>query len=201
VVALLLVLVFVALRLSLNVRTDATFSALMALDTRAVVAPPPPAAVAAPAAPVPPRLAQLLKADIDAGALQVQDLADRSVVTLRGDALFDPGSADPVARSHPLFDHIAAALNQLPGPVLVSGHSDNQPIRSLRFPSNWHLSKERADNVRRLLASAVKPERLSAESRADAEPLADNGSAEGRARNRRVEITLFAAAAPVAAPK
>ncbi|MFM2067383.1 MAG: hypothetical protein RLZZ584_2292 [Pseudomonadota bacterium] len=192
VAALLLVLVFVVLRLTLNMRTDLTFSALQALDARAAVAPPP-AVPAPPPPPAPPRLAQLLKADIDTGAVQVQDLADRSIVTLRGDALFDPGSADPVARSHALFEHIAAALNQLPGQVQVSGHSDNQPIRSLRFPSNWHLSKERAENVRKLLATTVKPERLSSESRADAEPVADNGSPEGRARNRRVEITLFAA--------
>jgi type VI secretion system protein ImpK len=93
-----------------------------------------------------------------------------------------------------LFERIAAALNQLPGQVLVSGHSDNQPIRSLRYPSNWHLSKDRAENVLRQLATTVKPTRLGSESRADAEPVADNGSAEGRARNRRVEITLFAAA-------
>jgi type VI secretion system protein ImpK len=202
VLALLLVMAFVGLRLSLNVRTDATFSALMSLDARAAAAPPPaaPAVPAPPVPPPPPRLAQLLKADIDSGVLQVQDLADRSIVTLRGDALFDPGSADPVARSRPLFEHIAAALNQLPGTVMVSGHSDNQPIRSLRFPSNWHLSRERAENVRRLLAAAsVNPQRLGAESRADAEPVADNASAEGRARNRRVEITLLAGNAPMGA--
>jgi type VI secretion system protein ImpK len=197
-VALLLVLVFVALRLSINVRTDATFAALQAIDARAAVAPPPapPAVPTPPAAPPAPRLAQLLQADVAAGSLQVQDLADRSIVTLRGDALFDPGSAEPVAKARPLFERIAAALNQLPGQVLVSGHSDNQPIRSLRYPSNWHLSKDRADNVLRQLASTLPPARLGSESRADAEPVADNSSAEGRARNRRVEITLFAGATP-----
>jgi len=97
-------------------------------------------------------------------------------------------------RAVPLFNRVAAALNQVPGQVLVSGHTDNQPIRSLRFPSNWHLSKERAASVQRLLAASVKPERLSAEGRADTEPVADNGSAEGRARNRRVEILLTATA-------
>ena len=191
--AVLLMLVFITLRLTLNAQTDATFAALQSLGAKAAVAPPaPPPAVAPP--PPPPRLAALLKSDIDAGAVQVQDLADRSVVTLRGDTLFDPGSAEVAARSRQLFERIAVALNQVPGQVLISGHSDNQPIRSLRFPSNWHLSKERALSVRNLLASTVKPERLGAEGRADTEPLADNGTAEGRAKNRRVEITLSAAA-------
>ena len=78
--------------------------------------------------------------------------------------------------------------------MVISGHTDNQPIRSLRFPSNWHLSKDRAASAKVLLSGAVKPERLAAEGRADTEPVADNSSAEGRARNRRVEITLLAAA-------
>ena len=187
---LLLALVFMALRLSLNVQTDATFSTLQGLDAKAAKpAPPPP-----PTAPVPPRLALLLQPDIAAGLVQVKDLPDRSTITVLGDTLFDPGSADVAGRSQALFGRVAAALNQMPGHVLVSGHTDNQPIRSLRYPSNWHLSKERADSVRKLLAGTVQPDRLSAEGRAETEPVADNGSADGRARNRRVEILLTAAA-------
>jgi type VI secretion system protein ImpK len=189
-VALLLMIVFVALRLSVNARTDSTFAALQSIDAKAAVAPPPPPPAVAP----PPRLAQLLKPDIDAGKLQVADLADRSVVTILGDTLFAPGSADVSSRAEPLFADIAAALNKVPGQVVVSGHTDNVPIRSLRYPSNWHLSKDRAENVRALLAATVDPKRLSAEGRADTEPVADNGTAAGRAKNRRVEITLLAAA-------
>lgn len=190
--AVLLLLVFLALRLSLGAQTDPGFAALQGLDVRAApaAAAPPPSAV-----PVPPRLAQLLKADIAAGAVQVQDLADRSVVTVLGDTLFDSGSGDVVARAEPLFGRIAAALNQLPGRVVVSGHTDNQAIRSLRYPSNWHLSVARAQSVLRLLAGTVAPARLSAEGRAELEPVADNSRPEGRARNRRVEITLTVAAA------
>ncbi len=188
--ALLLLLVFVALRFSLNAQTDLSFSALQGLDAQAAKPPPRPP----PSTPPPPRLAQLLRADISTGALQVEDLADRSVVVVLGDSLFDPGSADVADRALPLFRHIAAALNQVPGHVLISGHSDNEPIRTLRFPSNWHLSKERAESVRKLLAAQVQPGRLNAEGRAETEPVADNSTAEGRARNRRVEITLTAAA-------
>jgi type VI secretion system protein ImpK len=75
--------------------------------------------------------------------------------------------------------------------VLVTGHTDNQPIRSVRYPSNWHLSQERAGSVKALLAGVIKPERLRAEGRADAEPVESNATPAGRARNRRVEITLF----------
>jgi type VI secretion system protein ImpK len=186
-----LLALFLVLRLTLNAQTDATFTALQTIAPRTVPAAAPPPT---PAAPPPPRLAQLLKGDIDAGAVQVQDLADRSVVTLRGDGVFDPGSADVAAKARPLFERIGAALNQVPGAVLVAGHTDNQPIRSLRFPSNWHLSKDRAASAKALLGSFVKPERISAEGRADTEPLADNASAAGRAKNRRVEVTLFATA-------
>jgi type VI secretion system protein ImpK len=98
-------------------------------------------------------------------------------------------------KARPMFERIGAALNQVPGPVLIAGHTDNQPIRTLRFPSNWHLSKDRAASVKALLGGFVKPERLTAEGRADTEPLADNVAAEGRAKNRRVEITLLATAA------
>jgi len=192
---LLLALVFAALRLSLNVQTDTTFSALQALDASAVAPAPAAPAPVAPATPVPPRLAQLLQPDIAAGLVQVADQADRSTVTVLGDTLFDPGSADVASRAVPLFNRVAAALNQVPGRVLVSGHTDNQPIRSLRFPSNWHLSKARADSVMQLLAASVKPARLSAEGRADTEPVATNATAEGRARNRRVEILLTTTAA------
>ena len=194
--ALLLMLVFAALRLSLGAQTDASFSAVQGLADKAAVAPAPAApTVATPAPPPPPpRLAQLLKSDIDAGFVQVKDMADRSLITLKGDGLFDAGSADVASRSKPLFERIAAALNQVPGQVLISGHTDSQPIRSIRFPSNWHLSKDRAQSVRSLLDSQVKPERLSAEGRADTEPVADNNSAEGRALNRRVEIMLSVAA-------
>jgi type VI secretion system protein ImpK len=189
--AALLLLVFVMLRLTLNAQTDAAFTALQALDSTtapAAAPPPPPAALAAP------RLAGLLKPDIDAGLVEVRDQADRSVVTLRGDGVFDPGSAEVSSRSIALFARIAAALNQVPGAVVVAGHTDNQPIRSLKFPSNWHLSKDRANSVKVLLSATVPAARVAAEGRADTEPVADNSAAEGRARNRRVEITLLAAA-------
>ena len=187
--AALLLAVFVVMRLSLNAQTDTTFSALQAVGTQApaapVVAPPP-----EPATPPPPRLAALLAGDIQAGKVAVRDLADRSIVTLQGDGMFAAGSSDVQDAERPRLARVGAALAKVPGTVIISGHSDSVPIRSLRFPSNWHLSKARALSVRDLLAAQVDPARMTAEGRADTEPVDDNGSAAGRARNRRVEIAL-----------
>ncbi len=99
----------------------------------------------------------------------------------------------------PLLERIARALAVVPGRVVVLGHTDNQPInRAGRFPSNWDLSRERAKAVvADLAASGPDASRFSSEGRADSEPIASNSTAEGRARNRRVEIVLYA---PSAAP-
>jgi type VI secretion system protein ImpK len=139
-----------------------------------------------------PRLAEFLAPEIADGRVSVDDRVDRSVVTLHGDAVFKPGSADIDAGMRPLIARIAAALNAVPGNVLVTGHTDDRPIRSARFPSNWELSQERAANVRDLLAATLPAARLKAEGKGDADPVAPNDSLAGRALNRRVEVTLFA---------
>jgi type VI secretion system protein ImpK len=75
---------------------------------------------------------------------------------------------------------------------MVIGHSDNQPIRTVRFPSNFHLSTARAEAAAAIIADAAgNAARFNAEGRADAEPLADNRTAEGREQNRRVEVVLL----------
>ncbi len=189
-VGLVLFGVYLGLRLSINDRSDPVFAGLQGLDVKAapMAAPPPPVPAAAP------RLATFLKPEIDAGLVQVRDLSDRSIVIVKGDGFFEPGSAVISDRVKPLLVRIDAGLQASPGNVLVTGHTDNQPIRSLRYPSNWHLSQDRATAVKALLTS-LKPERLRAEGRADAEPVETNATAAGRARNRRVEITLMIPAA------
>jgi type VI secretion system protein ImpK len=149
----------------------------------AAAPPPVPAAV--------PRLATFLKPEIEQGLVQVRDLADRSIVIIKGDGFFEPGSSVIADRTRPLLARIAAGLQATPGNVSITGHTDNQPIHTLRYPSNWNLSQDRADSVKALLAqSGVKPERMRAEGKADAEPVDSNATPTGRARNRRVEITL-----------
>lgn len=183
--ALLLMLVYIGLRFSINGASDAVFASLRGFDvkTAAVAAPTPP--------PAAPRLAGLLDLDVKAGLVQVNDLADRSIVIIKGDGLFNPGSAEVSSELRPLVLRIGEALQRMKGQVQITGHTDNQPIRSLRFPSNWHLSQARAEAFRNLLAERVEIGRLRAEGKADAEAVADNATPAGRAKNRRVEVTLM----------
>lgn len=143
-------------------------------------------------APAPkPRLAQLLAPEIEAKQVSVRDLKLESVVTLLGETVFESGSAAPTARAVELLRKVAAALDQVEGTVLVTGHTDNVPTRTLRYASNFALSKERAANVQALVAGMLKDgQRVGAEGKGDTEPVAPNETAEGRALNRRVEITL-----------
>ncbi|CAN0586924.1 unnamed protein product, partial [Ectocarpus sp. 12 AP-2014] len=88
-------------------------------------------------------------------------------------------------------NRVADALNDESGPVIVTGHSDNVPIRSSRFPDNLALSLARAKSVMDgMKGQMTDASRLSAEGRADKEPLADNATREGRAANRRIEVLL-----------
>jgi type VI secretion system protein ImpK len=191
-VGLLLLCVFLALRLGLSSSSDRAFNALRGFDTKVerVSAP------VAPPAPVAPRLSQDLQAEIQAGRLSVRDGVDRSLIVVKGDGLFESGSADLKADILPLVARIGQALLQHPGQVLITGHTDSQPIRSVRWASNWHLSQARAESFRKALADAVPAQRLRAEGRADGEAADSNATPEGRARNRRVEVTLFIQAAP-----
>lgn len=182
-----LALVFVTASLDLNARTDGTFAALRALDAHAV-----PSAATSAATPESTRLAALLQSDLGAGLFELRESRDRSVLTLAADRIFEAEGADLREQAKPLLTRIARALDRLPGPVLITGHTDNEPVRTLRFPSNWHLSRDRAASVKALLRGSMKAERLAAEGHADTEPLADNESPAGRARNRRIEITLMA---------
>jgi len=188
--ALVLGLIFVALRIKLGDDAAPIFAALQALDAKAatVAAAPPPAP---PPVAQKPRLAGFLKPEIAAGLVEVRDFPDRSVVIIKGDGFFNPGSSDIDRAVQPLLARIAVALHETPGAVQINGHTDSQPINTVRFPSNWHLSKARADAVKDALSATVSPQRMRTEGRADGEPVADNGSAEGRSKNRRVELTLF----------
>lgn len=184
--ALLMMGVYLSLLFSLGARSDPVFGQVQSLRlTPPVVAEPQPAPK--------PRLAQFLQSDIKAGLVAVRDEIDRSVVTIRGDGAFATGSATLLPEREVLMGRIADALAQVNGNVLVTGHTDSQPIaRSARFPSNWHLSEERARTVRDLLVShKVAADRIRAEGRADAEPVVANDTAANRAMNRRVEVTLF----------
>lgn len=193
--AITLLLLVVAYRLAsfaLNRDSDPAFSAISALKAGTPI----PAATAAPAAPAPARLAHFLAPEIQANRVAVRDLADRSIVTARGDGLFEAGSATLSPSFAELLERIGAAVAKVDGSVLVRGHTDNRPIRSARFPSNWHLSQARAEAVALALQASLgnRPTRIRTEGSADSEPVASNDTPEGRAQNRRVEIIVFPAA-------
>ena len=193
VAALVLGVLHLSLSLSLSDQSDPVFAQIQSLRLA------PPMVTVAQAAPRP-RLAQFLQADIKAGLVTVRDEVDRSVVTLRGDGLFEAASAALIPEREALLIRIAEALVLAGGQVLVTGHTDSAPMRSARFPSNWHLSEERARNVQRLLVEHKVPvERVLAEGRADREPVVSNDSAVNRAMNRRVEVTLMAVRSPIGA--
>jgi chemotaxis protein MotB len=106
--------------------------------------------------------------------------------------LFDSGSDTLQPAGLPLLGEISHLLNvDHKHPITVEGNTDNQPIQSSLFPSNWELSTDRATTVvRYLIAHGVQDQRLSAAGYADLHPLASNATATGRARNRRVDIVL-----------
>lgn len=82
-------------------------------------------------------------------------------------------------------------LNSVPHHIVVAGHTDTRTIRNARYPSNWELSGARAGSVVRYLQQqGIAGSRLSAVGLADTRPLGDNTTLEGRAKNRRVELTL-----------
>jgi type VI secretion system protein ImpK len=185
-VAALLGVVFIGLRLYLNYRSDTTYAQVAALKL--------PGAVVAPVIPAKkPRLAGFLEAEVKEGRVALIESDDRSIIRLRGDQFFASGSAEPLANAVATLSKIGDALAKVPGEVLVTGHSDNQPIRSIRFPSNWHLSAARADSVKNALIAQVEPGRMKISGKAESEPIAANDNPENRAKNRRVDITLIPA--------
>jgi len=136
--------------------------------------------------------AYLLKNDLkDKVNLQI----DRRglVVSLKEAGFFDSGSAEIRASSYPLLAKIAESLVDYSNTIRVEGHTDNIPISTQTFPSNWELSTARSTNIVRHLVSYYKfePEKLSATGYAEFRAVADNGSAEGRAKNRRVDIVVL----------
>lgn len=139
-------------------------------------------------------VSDLEKAVLDADAaqeVQVEVQPDGVLFRLDAPFLFASGGADLAPEAAPVLDKMAEVLARHPDRVRVEGHTDAIPIHSAKFASNWELSAARAVTVARYFQSrGVAPERMSATGYGEFKPLAGNDSAEGRARNRRVEIFL-----------
>jgi chemotaxis protein MotB len=132
------------------------------------------------------------KSLIDAGKLKVRIVEGRMVVVLATDILFGSGSAALSKDGKAAIAEVARLLADIPERKFqVEGHSDNVPIATQQYPSNWELASSRAVNVVKAMIEAGMPkDRVSAASFADSRPAQPNDSPEGKAANRRIEISI-----------
>jgi chemotaxis protein MotB len=139
-------------------------------------------------------LATSLDKEIRAGQVRLTELKGKLTVRLAEKVLFASGSATIGKDGRAALSKIAEAFRGVTGRIIrVEGHTDNVPIRTARFPSNWELSAARAIAVVRLLQEdGVDPSLLGAAGYAENQPVASNDTSEGRAENRRIEISLAA---------
>ncbi|RWF51740.1 MAG: type VI secretion system protein TssL [Mesorhizobium sp.] len=199
----LLTAVFFALRVIITNEGDALAGALLALDPstpiaieRASVVPSAaPVKVAPPVAPTPSQIDRIhtaLAKNIARGGLTVGTQGRFIVVEINNLLLFQSGRAEIRPEFGPIAADIAAALEPEPGPITIVGHTDNvKPRKSSAFKSNFDLSVARAKAVEAMMAPRFSdPSRITVDGKGEDEPIADNATPEGRARNRRVDVMI-----------
>jgi chemotaxis protein MotB len=137
-------------------------------------------------------LKEALKNEIEEGLVAVESDASRIIIRINEKGSFSSGSADFNPGFLDVIDRISDAVVRAPGRVIVAGHTDDVPIYTSKFRSNWELSSARAVTVVHalLMNPGVSQERVLVEGHADSHPLAPNDSPENRAKNRRVELVL-----------
>jgi chemotaxis protein MotB len=138
-------------------------------------------------------LVKNLTEEVKKGELQVRQYKDMLTVDVAEQLFFDSGRADLKDTGKAVLKKVGEALKGYEDKVIrVVGHTDNVPIKTKGFPSNWELSVARATTVVRYLQEVgVPPERMVASGRAEYQPVAENDTPEGRKKNRRIEITLI----------
>ena len=133
------------------------------------------------------------KTMIDAGKLDITTRRGQIVLALATDVLFDMGKTELKPEGKDAIGKVAKVLATMPADrhFLVAGHTDNLPIKTKKFQSNWELSTQRAVEVLRLLIDGgMKPSQVGAAGYAEYDPAADNSTAEGQKQNRRIEIVV-----------
>lgn len=138
------------------------------------------------------KLAALLSEEIAAGSVELESTTDRIIIRINEKASFPSGQATLRAGFVEVLDKIHTALAEVEGTVTVAGHTDNRPIHTQRFRSNWELSAGRAVSVVHALlrSGLLDSRRFLIEGHGDSQPLVANDTAENRARNRRVELVI-----------
>lgn len=140
------------------------------------------------------KLDEYIKSNGLGGQLQTSLTEDGLVIRIQDSALFTSGQADLRPESERWGATIAKMLATLPQSVIISGHTDNVPINTREFPSNWDLSAKRSLNFMKFLLAddkELKPERFSSIGYSEYRPVADNATDEGKAKNRRVEVLIL----------
>lgn len=138
-------------------------------------------------------LAGDLQDEIEAGKLDVS-LEPRGLVVSMKEAAFFPAASDAINReAYPIIEKVADSIRKLKNPVRLEGHTDAIPIRSARFPNNWTLAAARSIAMLELLEKKFDVNRanMAVAGYADTVPIADNATAAGRAKNRRVDIIIL----------
>ncbi|MGR9054028.1 MAG: OmpA family protein, partial [Gammaproteobacteria bacterium] len=111
---------------------------------------------------------------------------------MNSELLFASGEADLSVKALPVLRKVSEIVRRMPNTINVEGHTDNIPINTLKFPSNWELSSARATSVvREFVNNGIDPARLAAVGYGEFHPIADNNSVQGRFQNRRVVIVLL----------
>jgi chemotaxis protein MotB len=138
-------------------------------------------------------LQQTLSNQVAQHTVSIQMGRDGLVISLREAGFFNSGSATPRPETLPTLRQIAASLGRTPYDLRIEGHTDNIPIHTAEFDSNWELSSARATRIARLFLDmhALPADRLSAAGYAEFHPVASNSAPEGRAQNRRVDLVVL----------
>jgi chemotaxis protein MotB len=138
-------------------------------------------------------LEQTLSNQVATHTVSIHMGRDGLVISLREAGFFASGSATPKPETLSTLKQIAASLGQTPYDLRVEGHTDNVPIHTLEFDSNWELSTARATRIARIFLDlkGMPAERISAAGYAEFHPVAANNTAAGRAENRRVDLVVL----------
>jgi type VI secretion system protein ImpK len=189
--------VFSIFLFSLGRSSSAQFEALVTAPPAAMPALVRAQPVVAPAEPTPQgptildRLRGFLSPEIAAGKVSVLGTVNTPIIRINNAGLFASGSAVVEPGDVALMNKIGAALSHEQGSVTVIGYTDNEPIHTLQFPSNFELSSARAQAAAAIIDQSIGDQsRITAKGMGDADPIAPNNTADGRAQNRRVEVVM-----------
>jgi type VI secretion system protein ImpK len=191
--AAILSVAYVGFSYALNTSSDEVYARLGVLPPIGKVS----LQVEAPTPPPPPRdgtlarLRKFLEPEVRQGLVTLSETQRTVTIQMRNKGVFDSGSAQVSAKFAGLVNRIGQALDTEPGSVVIAGYTDNQPIRTVRFPSNFHLSTARAEAVSEIVKKDLRDaKRITVEGRGEADPIGDNATPEGREANRRIEFVL-----------